>query len=163
MSVKQPTTRDAATFQSVSPATGEVVGTFPIDGPAQVAAALDRARTAAAWWAGLGFDGRKRRLLDFKRLLVRRGEELCDLIHRENGKPHDDAFLELLIAVEHLDWAARKAAKILRPERVAPTLLARNVAASIHYQPLGVVAVIGPWNYPLPQGTRPSRRLAGCP
>jgi acyl-CoA reductase-like NAD-dependent aldehyde dehydrogenase len=136
-------------FDSTSPATGERVGTFPVDGPQQVAAAVERARVAARWWAGLGPAGRGRRLLAFKSLLARRAEEVCDLIHRENGKPHDDAFIEVLLAVEHLDWAARKAARALRPRRVAPTLLARNFAAWIEYQPLGVVGVVGPWNYPL--------------
>ncbi len=146
---EDPTPTTTRRFDSTSPATGELVGTFPVDGPEQVAAAVARARVAARWWGGLGFAGRKRRLLAFKSLLARRAEEVCDLIHRENGKPHDDAFIEVLLAVEHLDWAARKAARVLRPRRVAPTLLARNLAAWIEYRPLGVVAVVGPWNYPL--------------
>jgi succinate-semialdehyde dehydrogenase / glutarate-semialdehyde dehydrogenase len=139
----------ARTFDSVSPATGAVVGTFPLSGPAEVDAAVARARPAAAWWAGLGFDGRRRRLLAFKALLARRSEELVDLIHRENGKPRVDALIELLVSVEHLDWAARKAARVLGPRRAAGSLLLVNQAASVEYQPLGVVGVIGPWNYPL--------------
>src|SRR6266511_364441 len=146
---EDPTPTTTRRFDSTSPATGELVGTFPVDGPEQVAAAVARARVAARWWGGLGFAGRKRRLLAFKSLLARRAEEVCDLIHRENGKPHDDAFIEVLLAVEHLDWAARKAERALRPHRVAPTLLARNFAAWVEYQPLGVVGVVGPWNYPL--------------
>jgi len=59
------------TFDSTSPATGEVVGSFPLDGPEQVAAAVGRARPAAARWAGLGFDGRKRRLLAYKAASVK--------------------------------------------------------------------------------------------
>ena len=55
-----------ATFDSTSPASGELVGTFPVDGPERVAEAVSRARRAAAWWAGLGFDGRRRRLLAYK-------------------------------------------------------------------------------------------------
>src|SRR6266540_574478 len=135
MAITQDPTTSARTFQSTSPATGEVVGTFPVDGPEQVAAAVERAREAARWWGGLGFAGRERRLLALKGLLARRTEEICDLIHLENGKPHDDAFIEVLLAVEHLDWAARKAARVLRPRRVAPTLLARNLAAWIEYRP----------------------------
>jgi succinate-semialdehyde dehydrogenase / glutarate-semialdehyde dehydrogenase len=134
------------TFDSTSPATGEVVGTFPLDGPEQVAAALSRAREAAAWWEALGFDGRRRRLLAYKALLARRSGELVDLVHRENGKPAADAFTEVLLAVEHLDWAARRAARVLRPRRAASTLVLANHAASVEYRPLGVVGVIGPWN-----------------
>ena len=134
------------TFDSVSPATGEVVGTFPADGPERVAAAVARAREAQAGWDGLGFEGRRRALLAYKALLARRSGELVDLVHRENGKPAADAFIEVLLAVEHLDWVARRAARVLRPRRAASTLVLANHAASVEYLPLGVVGVIGPWN-----------------
>jgi acyl-CoA reductase-like NAD-dependent aldehyde dehydrogenase len=134
------------TFTSRNPATGEVVGTFAVDGPDAVAAAVERARGAAGWWEGLGADGRERRLKAFKALLVRRSDELCELIHRENGKPMVDALTEVILVADHLDWAARKAGKVLARRRVETTLLARNHAAWVSYRPLGVVGVIGPWN-----------------
>jgi succinate-semialdehyde dehydrogenase / glutarate-semialdehyde dehydrogenase len=137
------------TFDSVSPATGEIVGTFPVDGPEQVAAAVARARQAAEGWAELGFEGRRKALLAFKALLVRRSDDLVALVHRENGKPDADAFIEVLMGVEHLDWAARNAARVLGPRRARSTLALANHAASVEYQPLGVVGVIGPWNYPV--------------
>jgi succinate-semialdehyde dehydrogenase / glutarate-semialdehyde dehydrogenase len=151
------------TFDSTSPAGGELVGTFPLQGPEQVAEAVARARQAAAWWAGLGFDGRRRRLLAYKALLARRCDELVDLVHRENGKPAVDAFVEVLLTVEHLHWAARNAARVLRPRRAATTVVLANHAASVEYQPLGVVGVIGPWNYPVftPSGTITSALAAG--
>jgi succinate-semialdehyde dehydrogenase / glutarate-semialdehyde dehydrogenase len=138
-----------ATFDSTSPATGEVIASFPFDGPEQVAAAVARARRAQAGWAGLGFDGRRRALLAFKAQLVRRTDELVALVHRENGKPDADALIEVLMIVEHLDWAARNAARVLGPRRARATLVLANHAASVEYQPLGVVGVIGPWNYPV--------------
>jgi hypothetical protein len=51
--------------------------------------------------------------------------------------------------VEHLDWAARNAARVLGPRRARGTLVLANHSASVEYQPLGVVGVIGPWNYPV--------------
>jgi succinate-semialdehyde dehydrogenase / glutarate-semialdehyde dehydrogenase len=137
------------TFDSTSPATGEVVGSFPLEGPEQVAAAVARAREAQRGWAGLGFDGRRRALLAYKATLVRRTDELVDLVHRENGKPSADALIEVVLIVEHLDWAARNAARVLGRRRVRSTMLLANHAASVEYQPLGVVGVIGPWNYPV--------------
>jgi len=136
-------------FDSTSPATGEVVGSFPMDGPEQVAAAVGRAREAQRGWDELGFEGRRRALLTYKALLVRRADELIDLVHRENGKPRADALIEVLMIVEHLDWAARNAARVLGPRRVRGTLVLANHAASVEYQPLGVVGVIAPWNYPV--------------
>jgi acyl-CoA reductase-like NAD-dependent aldehyde dehydrogenase len=139
----------APSFESLDPATGEVVGRFPVDGAVEVAAAVAGARAAAAWWGSLGFADRGRRLAGLRALLARRAEELGELVHRENGKPRTDAFLEIMLAIDHLDWAARNARRVLGPRRVRAGLLAANQAASVEYLPLGVVGVIGPWNYPV--------------
>jgi acyl-CoA reductase-like NAD-dependent aldehyde dehydrogenase len=137
------------TLESTAPASGAVVGVFPVHGPDDVRAAVDRARVAAATWAGLGFDGRRTRLAAYRGYLARRVHELADLVHRENGKPHADAIAEITLSVDHLAWAAGHARRVLGPRRVSPGLLAANHAAWLEYQPLGVVGVIGPWNYPV--------------
>src|ERR1700719_1390699 len=70
-------------------------------------------------------------------------------VHEETGKPVDDATLEVISAILHVDWAAKHAKSVLRPRRVPSGLLMYNQAASVEYQPLGVIGVIGPWNYPV--------------
>lgn len=136
-------------FESLEPGSGEVIGSFPINSAEDVAAAVERARTAAGWWADLGTAGRRARLTAWRAQLVRRTDELAELISRENGKPHDDAVVEVVLAIAHLAWAARNAGKVLRRRRVNPGLLAVNHSATVEYLPFGVVGVIGPWNYPL--------------
>lgn len=142
-------TRLAGTFDTLNPATSEVIGTFPVSGENDVEAAVARARRAARWWAGLGWQQRQQRLLAWKSQLIRHNGELAELVRAETGKPAADAQLEILLAVAHIDWAARHARKVLGPRRVASGLLAVNQAATLEYQPLGVVGVIGPWNYPV--------------
>src|SRR6266498_207528 len=137
------------TFESLDPATGAVVGTFPIHDEAAVRAAVDRARGAAQWWSGLGYGGRRQRLLAWKRLVTARLEELADLLRRENGKVRDDAVVEIGLSIDHLDWAARHAARVLHGRRVPAGLVMINQAARIEYEPYGVVGVVGPWNYPV--------------
>src|SRR5215470_14253719 len=137
------------TFDSVNPATSEVIATFPVFGQAEVAAALERAREAAGWWSGLGWKDRQTRLLAWKSHLTRYIGRLAELMHNETGKPLADAKLEIVLAIVHIDWAARNAKKVLSPHRVRPGLTALNQAASVEYAPLGVVGVIGPWNYPV--------------
>jgi len=134
---------------STSPATGAEAGRFPVSDSAAVAAAVARARPAAAWWAGLGFDGRRTRLLRWRALLVERIEELAALTHTETGKPVADAIVEASAAIEHTDWAARNAKRVLGPRRVRSRLLLAEHAGHLEYQPYGVVGVIGPWNYPI--------------
>ncbi|MDP9101329.1 MAG: aldehyde dehydrogenase family protein [Actinomycetota bacterium] len=126
-----------------------MVATFTCDDDVAVGEAVARARVAAAWWSELGFVGRRRRLDMWKGLLARRMTELAQLMHRENGKPVPDAQLELLLAIDHVAWAAGHARKVLGPRRVASGLMMANQSAILEYQPLGVVGVIGPWNYPV--------------
>jgi acyl-CoA reductase-like NAD-dependent aldehyde dehydrogenase len=137
------------TFDTLNPATNEVIGTYPIFNAQDVAATVERARAAAQWWADLGWNGRRQRLLAWKSYLTRYISRLAELVHTETGKPVADAQLEILIAIVHVDWAARHARKVLGPRRVRSGLVALNHAATLEYQPLGVVGVIGPWNYPV--------------
>src|SRR3712207_5048478 len=136
-------------FESTDPASGAVVGVFPVHDADAVQETVERARTAAEKWAELGFEGRRRRLNAYRGYLARRMNELADLVHRENGKPHADAILEITLAVDHLAWAGAHARKALGPRRVRAGMLAANHAAHLEYQPLGVIGVIGPWNYPV--------------
>ncbi|MCL7456707.1 aldehyde dehydrogenase family protein [Micromonospora echinofusca] len=134
---------------STSPATGAEAGRLPVATAEDVRRAVERARAAGEWWAALGFDGRRERLLRWRGLLARRIEEIAGLVHAEGGKPVADAVVEVVTAVEHVDWAARNARRVLGPRRVRSRLVLAEFSAHLEYQPYGVVGVIGPWNYPV--------------
>ena len=120
-----------------------------IERGADVADAVRAARVAATWWAGLAFDERAHRLDRWRGIIARRAPELAEVIHLEMGKPHPDAMLEIAMALEHLAWASKNAGKVLGRRSVRSSVLTINQAASLEYRPLGVVGVIGPWNYPI--------------
>ena len=145
----QSPARPAESFDSLNPATSEVIATFGVFSEDDVAQTVERAHEAASWWASLSWAERRTRLLAWKSYLTRYIGRLAELVHTETGKPLADAQLEILLAIVHIDWAARNARKVLRPRRVRPGLVAINMAATLEYQPLGVVGVIGPWNYPV--------------
>ncbi|MGH3915971.1 MAG: aldehyde dehydrogenase family protein [Pseudonocardiaceae bacterium] len=144
----QQTQEQQTHFTSTDPRTGEVVGQYPVDDEVAVRAAVVRAREAAMWWGGLGFAERRRRLLTWCSQLTRRLDELAVVISAETGKPLDDALMEGVLVVAHLDWAARNAKRVLGRRRVRSGLLMAQELSTVEYQPLGVVGVIGPWNYP---------------
>ncbi|MEV0061137.1 aldehyde dehydrogenase family protein [Nocardia sp. NPDC050718] len=150
-------------IDSLDPATNEVLGRVPVLHPEEVRAATAQARTAARWWQDQGYPGRRRHLLAWRRQLARHAEELIDLLHRENGKPRADAALELLLSLEHIEWTAKNAHRVLRPTKRSPGLLTRNFSARVERLPFGVVGVIGPWNYPLytPNGSIATALAAG--
>ncbi|MGH3241873.1 MAG: aldehyde dehydrogenase family protein [Spirillospora sp.] len=142
-------TESTETFASLNPATGEVVAEHPVQDAAAVAAAVERAREAAGWWRALGWKERRLRLLNVKGSLTRNLNRMSELIHQETGKPLQDAQIETIMAITHLDWAARNAQKVLGARSVYPGIMAINQKCVLEYQPLGVAGVIGPWNYPI--------------
>lgn len=134
---------------STHPATGTEVGRFPVADAADVRRAVARGAEAAQWWAGLGHAGRRQRLLRWRALLAQRITHIAELVGRETGKPYADALVETVTAIEHVDWAARNARRVLGPRRVRSRLVLAEFAAHLEYRPYGVIGVIGPWNYPV--------------
>ena len=137
------------TFESLNPANGDVVGVHPVASEAEVDAAVARGREEAEWWGALSFDERAEILLTWRSVITRRIAQLAAVSRSETGKPIADAQLEIALAIDHVAWAAKHAKKVLGPSKVSPGLLMANQAATVEYKPLGVVGVIGPWNYPV--------------
>jgi aldehyde dehydrogenase (NAD+) len=105
------------TFESLNPATGEVVGEFRITSAKEVNDAVARAKVAAEKWSQLSFRKRLVILKDWSSLLTREINTAAELIHRETGKPVSDAALETALAIEHISWAAKYAPKVLGPQK----------------------------------------------
>jgi acyl-CoA reductase-like NAD-dependent aldehyde dehydrogenase len=135
-------------LSSYNPATHDLVGTVPIHGAAEVDAVVARARVAAERWGALSFEARGEELQRFRKAIAAHADELADLLHRENGKPELEALVEIMMALGHVQHATACAQAAMAPRRVSAGMLA-NFRATISYHPLGVIGVIGPWNYPL--------------
>ena len=151
MAIKSKSTRtkSPSTFESINPATGEVVGVFPLTTKDEVNEVVARAKVAAGRWADLSFRARNVVLRDWASVLTRDMHEAAELIHRETGKPISDATLEVALAIEHIGWAGKFAPKVLARQSRPTGLLMFNMAAQVQRVPFGVVGVIGPWNYPI--------------
>ncbi|KXO89445.1 aldehyde dehydrogenase family protein [Tsukamurella pseudospumae] len=143
------TAANTKTFDSLNPRTGDVVESYPIHSTDHVHAVVARAREQADWWQEIGFEGRKKALNTWKGVITRRINQLAQIVHDETGKPHGDALLEAALGIDHLGYAASHAKKVLGPRRVGSGLVMANQSATVRYHPLGVVGVIGPWNYPV--------------
>ncbi len=142
------TTQGNERLSSYNPATGDVIGSVPIMTPAEVDAAVARARAAANVWATRSFAAREEELVAFRKALAESVDDLASIIHRENGKPELEAYTEVMMSLGHVQHAAARAEKAMAPRKVSSGMLA-NFRATVSYHPLGVVGVIGPWNYPL--------------
>jgi acyl-CoA reductase-like NAD-dependent aldehyde dehydrogenase len=131
-----------------NPVTGAEVGRAPIMSAAEVNAIVDRSRAASRAWASLSHAQRSEALSDFRRALANASDELAELLTAENGKPLAESYVELVATLGHVGHAASRAEKALAQRKVSSGLLA-NFRATVSYAPLGVIAVIGPWNYPV--------------
>ena len=143
-----PQSKDA-TFESLNPATGEVLGIYPQQNESEVRSAVASARSASEQWRAIGFYGRRKILLKWSDYILSHIDELTSLVSLETGKPVSDAKLEAALAAGHIAWAARHAESVMRTSHRSPGLLMANMSATVERSPVGVVGVIGPWNYPV--------------
>src|SRR3954454_10356553 len=140
-----------ATIPVENPATGATIREVPATGPEEVAALVARARSAQPGWEALGYEGRGRILKRAQKWLIDHADEVADTICSETGKAREDAMLvEVAYGANALGFWAKKAPKWLADEKVHtfnPFVLGRKMV--VRYRALGVIGVIGPWNYPL--------------
>jgi len=139
----------AATFEKCDPATGEVIGQYKNFSRDEVFACVNAAQLASNRWAEFGFTARKKTLLKWASFITKNQKEIAQLVASECGKPIGDASLEVSIAIDHIAWAAKHAEQIMQKQDRPAGLLMFNMKAQVQRSPLGVVGVIGPWNYPI--------------
>jgi len=143
--------RTSARLESFDPASGEVIACFEVTPFVELPAILECAQRTQREWAAQPLRRRCERLRRLRGVLFDRRHELVDMVTRETGKPRVEAlFHDVLIALDTADYYARRAPRLLRPERVPHHNLAlRAKSAWLHYEPVGVLGIIAPWNYPL--------------
>ncbi|MDE3070413.1 MAG: aldehyde dehydrogenase family protein [Acidobacteriota bacterium] len=134
-----------------NPATGQPLGTVRDIGPEELAEMARRGRQAQPAWEAMGFDGRAEVLRRAQKWTMDNAEKIISTIVAETGKTYEDAQLaELLYAANAFGFWARKAGKYLADERISSSqILVKGKKLAVRYRPLGLIGVIGPWNYPL--------------
>jgi acyl-CoA reductase-like NAD-dependent aldehyde dehydrogenase len=139
-----------STLESFSPATGERLGAVPITDPADVAAVVEEVALVQRFWAQLTLGDRARYLDRAAQVLIDESDQIRDLIVREQGKPRNEAFsMEVLPTIDALGWIGRAGTELLADERIKmPQVFFKTKQSAFIYEPLGVIGVISPWNYP---------------
>jgi acyl-CoA reductase-like NAD-dependent aldehyde dehydrogenase len=140
---------DAREIVSLNPATLDELSRFEIASADNVAAAVARARAAQPAWASLSCRNRARYILKARRVLYDRREEIIRLISDETGKPPFEALAtEVFPLADLMSHYAYHTERILRDRRFTLAVF-RNKRSAITYEPVGVVGIISPWNFPL--------------
>ncbi len=142
----------AHTIAVENPATGELITTVPVLSADELHELASRARQAQPQWEAIGFKGRARIMRRAQKWMLDNAERVIESVVGESGKTHEDAQLtDLGYTVTALGFWAKEAAKYLADERVPSwnNPVAAGKKLIIRYVPVGVVGVIGPWNYPV--------------
>ena len=140
-----------------SPVTLAPIGEFDAASESDVRAAVERARKAQADWAKLSFEQRAEYLWRLVDEIVERQDALVEAVVAETGKPLNEAVsMEVMAPCMQISHYAKRAAKYLRTEKKTPTGMLRfSKKVTLHYQPLGVVGLITPWNGPIALAANP--------
>ena len=146
-----PSPSVAESLPSIDPATGKILKTFERTSPQSVPALLAKTRAAQAAWAKWPLEKRCAQLKVLRAKMLEARAELTDAVVQESGKPRTEAkFADVFVSLDSADYFAKNAAKMLAPERVPHhSLAAKAKTGKLIYEPLGVVAIISSWNYPL--------------
>ena len=134
-----------------NPATGEVIAHVADLDAERVAQMARRGRAVQPGWQAMGFEGRGRVIRRMQKWVMDNAERLVQTIVAETGKTYEDAYMaEINYAGGAIDYWIKQAPKHLADETVhASTLAVLGKKMVVRYEPLGLIGVIGPWNYPL--------------
>ena len=137
-----------------NPATGRVVASVDVVPPDAIPEVVARARAAQPGWEALGFEGRAEVFKRAQRWMVENSDRVIRTLVSETGKAWEEAQLaELPYVMGSFQFWAKNAQRFLAEEKVksaSPFVKGRKLR--VRYEPVGVVGVIGPWNYPLING-----------
>ena len=137
-------------FATINPATGKTEKEFPAHTPEEVEAILDRAMAAFAEYRTTTYAERARHLITAAELLEGEVPDVARILTTEMGKTFAAAKAEVSKCAVGLRWFADNAEALLADEPIATT----GSKSYVHYQPLGAVLAIMPWNFPMWQVIR---------
>jgi succinate-semialdehyde dehydrogenase/glutarate-semialdehyde dehydrogenase len=155
------TASSSATIAVDNPATGEAIGTVPKLGAAETRIAIDAAARAFISWRKTTARERATVMRRWFDLMIANRDDLARLMTTEQGKPLSEARGEVIYAASFLEWFAEEAKRVYGDTIPGHQTDKRLIVIK---QPVGVVACITPWNFPLAMITRKAGPAiaAGC-
>ncbi|KAK0474917.1 meiotic sister-chromatid recombination aldehyde dehydrogenase [Armillaria novae-zelandiae] len=135
---------------SFDPATGLHLQTYLADDQVEITRKIEKADTAQLSWRETSFTQRRRVVRSLLKWLVDNQDTCAKVACRDTGKTMVDAALgEILTTCSKMEWLIAHGEEALRPEKRRRNTMLAYKTSEVHYEPLGAVAGIVSWNYPL--------------
>ncbi|KMN42223.1 CoA-acylating methylmalonate-semialdehyde dehydrogenase [Bacillus sp. LK2] len=129
-----------------NPATGEIIARVPLSTKEDLDRAVATAKEAFQTWRKVAVPRRARILFRYQQLLIENWEELAKLVTLENGKSYKEAYGEVQRGIECVEFAAG-APTLMMGEQLPD--IATGVESGMYRYPIGVIAGITPFNFPM--------------
>ncbi len=133
-------------LQSINPSNYEILGEVEISSEQDIVQKFNLAKKAQSEWQNIGLEKRLEYLNKTVEILKSKKDEFILLESREIGMPINDASIDFDAGIDYIRWYLDNATKYLSPET---TFENETEIHQVFYDPIGVVAVITPWNFPL--------------
>ncbi|RBP68090.1 succinate-semialdehyde dehydrogenase/glutarate-semialdehyde dehydrogenase [Brevibacterium sanguinis] len=137
-------------YQTINPATDELLDEYPTATDAEVSAAIERSHRAYTHWRRVPLDRRISAIRAVATAIRERTDELALIITQEMGKRIDESRGELQLVAEIFDYYASAAPELLADDTIAID----GATAYVRKEPIGVILGIMPWNFPYYQVAR---------
>ena len=140
---------ETQTIKVRNPATLEDIAEVAVTPEEEIVRSVARARKEQSTWATKSFNERAQALLRLRDLLIDEQERLADIVTSETGKPRAEVYgNELFYVCDAIGFWTKQGERFLRAQKISPHLFKVKKVYST-YQPLGVIGLISPWNFPL--------------
>jgi acyl-CoA reductase-like NAD-dependent aldehyde dehydrogenase len=153
----------ARNLHPTNPRTGDAAGSVPLTAVDAVAEVVGKSHDVFATWGTMSHKERRPHLKALLKTTLKNQDRIADVLVSETGKSESLAHLEVIAALTAIDLYSRKASKMLRTRKGSSWPMV-GTKGWTEYHPLGVAAVITPWNYPfyLPMLSTIQAIAAGC-
>ena len=131
---------------SVNPKNEKILGEAEEDSAKEVQNVFSRAKSAFIEWSNSSFSFRAKKLMQIGKELQKKKKKLADLISNEMGKPLQEALLEVDETIQLIKFFSKSSEKLLKEKKIKQN---SKQTSLIKFEPLGVIGIITPWNYPV--------------
>lgn len=140
-----------------SPLDNQAFGKYKISDNDEITTAFLKAREAQKIWSKTSLKQRGQILKALRQAITADIDKLVDMITKDSGKTNLEALMaDIYPSLELIKYYEKRTEKFLAPEKRSTPLTAPGNTAYVEYQPLGVVTVISPWNYPFQLAINPA-------
>jgi succinate-semialdehyde dehydrogenase/glutarate-semialdehyde dehydrogenase len=143
-------TEHATTIKCINPSTKQLIGEVPCFGPDEVEAAVCKSWNAFEAWRLTEYHHRAQKMLKLRSLISAQSDQIAQLVSSETGKPLTESYMaEIVGPLDACVWFAENTERALKEQIVnLDNPLLSSKQSIITFEPLGIVAMISPWNYP---------------